>query len=192
MDIGLFGGSFNPPHVAHLVVAEIARDQFGLDAVWWIPNATPPHKPEEKLVAAEHRLAMTRAAVEGNPHFEVCDIEVKRAGVSYTVETLRLLQDRRPDTHFGLIIGSDSLNHFDEWHCPDEIADRATLVVYKRPGGITSVPEPHFANRVRYVAAPIMEISSTEVRSRRRAGRSIRYLVPEAVRAYVEAHDLYR
>lgn len=191
MDIGLFGGSFNPPHVAHLIVAEIARDQFGLNEVWWIPNATPPHKSNENLASVEHRLAMTRRVVESNPTFRVCDIEVEREGVSYTVETLRALQEQSPDTSFALIIGSDSLDHFAEWHRPDEIAERVPLIVYKRPGGIEAVAEPRFANHVRYVAAPVMEVSGTEIRARCQAGRSIRYLVPEGVRAYIEDHDLY-
>lgn len=192
MDIGLFGGSFNPPHVAHLIVAEVARDQFGFDEVWWIPNATPPHKSQDDLAAVNHRLEMTRRAVAENPAFQVCDIEVERSGVSYTVETVRALQDQHPNTDFGLLIGSDSLDHFAEWHKPDEIAERVPLVVYKRPGVIDAVPESRFANHVRFVAAPVMEVSGTEIRSRCRAGRSIRYLVPEPVRAYIETHGLYR
>ena len=190
MDIGLFGGSFNPPHVAHLVVAEVARDQFGLDEVWWIPNATPPHKSADGLAAVDHRLAMTRRAVADNPAFRVCDIEIERAGVSYTVDTVQALQNQHPDTDFYLIIGSDSLDHFAEWHKPEEIARRVPLVVYKRPGVIDAVPEPRFANHVRFVAAPVMEVSGTEIRSRRRAGRSIRYLVPDGVRTYIEDHGL--
>ncbi|MCS3628351.1 nicotinate-nucleotide adenylyltransferase [Salinibacter ruber] len=191
MTVGLFGGSFNPPHVAHLVVAEVVRDQFGLDEVWWIPNATPPHKPNDELAAVQHRLAMTERTVEGNPAFRVCGVEVERDGVSYTVETLRVLQDQDPDTDFALILGSDSLDHFADWHRPDEIAERVPFIVYKRPGAIESVADPRFVNDVRYAAAPVMEISGTEVRARRRAGRSIRYLVPEAVRAYIDTHDLY-
>ncbi len=192
MTVGLFGGSFNPPHVAHLVVAEVVRDQFGLDEVWWIPNATPPHKPNDELAAVQHRLAMTERMVESNPAFRVCGVEVERDGVSYTVETLRVLQDQHPDTDFALILGSDSLDHFADWHRPDEIAERVPFIVYKRPGAIESVADPRFVNDVRYAAAPVMEISGTEVRARRRAGRSIRYLVPEAVRAYIDTHDLYR
>jgi nicotinate-nucleotide adenylyltransferase len=192
MDIGLFGGSFNPPHIAHLIVAEVVRDQFDLSEVWWIPNGTPPHKPDDELVAVEHRLAMTRRVVSTSPHFQVCDLEVQREGVSYTVETVRVLQEQHPETDFALIIGSDSLDHFAEWHRPDEIAERVPLIVYKRPGAIESVAAPRFANHVRYVAAPVMEVSGTEVRARRRAGRSIRYLVPDDVRTYIETHDLYR
>jgi nicotinate-nucleotide adenylyltransferase len=191
MDIGLFGGSFNPPHVAHLVVAEVARDQFGLDEVWWIPNATPPHKSQDELASVDHRVEMTRRAVADNPAFRLCNLEVERAGTSYTIETVRALQDKHPDTDFGLLIGSDSLDHFGEWHRPEEIAERVPLVVYKRPGVIEVVPEPRFANHVWFVAAPVMEVSGTEIRSRRRAGRSIRYLVPEAVRTYIDKRGLY-
>lgn len=191
MDVGLFGGSFNPPHVAHLIVAEIVRDQFDLDEVWWIPNATPPHKSNEKLAEVNHRLEMTRRVVEPNPTFRHCDLEVEREGVSYTVETLRVLQENYAETRFALIIGSDSLDHFAEWHRPDEIAERVPLIVYKRPGAIEAVAESRFANHVRYVAAPIMEVSGTEVRARCRAGRSIRYLVPDEVRTYIETHGLY-
>jgi len=192
MDIGLFGGSFNPPHVAHLIVAEVARDQFGFDEVWWIPNATPPHKSQDGLAGVEHRLEMTRRAVADNPAFRVCDIEVERAGVSYTIDTVRTLQEQHPDTNFALLIGSDSLDHFAEWHEPEEIAERVPLVVYKRPGVIDAVPESRFANQVWFVAAPVMEVSGTEIRSRCRADRSIRYLVPETVRDYIDTHALYR
>jgi nicotinate-nucleotide adenylyltransferase len=192
MDVGLFGGSFNPPHVAHRIVAEVARDQFGLNEVWWIPNATPPHKSSDELADVEHRLEMTKRVVSGNSSFRLCDIEIERAGVSYTVETVRALQTQHSDTDFCLIIGSDSLDHFDEWHRPDEIAERIPLVVYKRPGVIDTVPDPQFARHVRYVAAPVMEVSGTEIRSRRRAGRTIRYLVPEEVYTYIKNNGLYR
>ncbi len=191
IDIGLFGGSFNPPHIAHCVVANVVRDQFGLDEVWWIPNAQPPHKPKSELAPAHHRLAMTRVITEDDPGFHVSDIEIRRDGISYTVDTVRALQEEYPNTRFALIIGSDSLDSFASWHRPDEIAARVPIIVYKRPGPIESVAAPRFANNVRFVSAPVMEISGTEVRLRRHAGRSIRYFVPEPVRDYIETHSLY-
>lgn len=191
MDIGIFGGSFNPPHIAHLVVAETVRDQFGLEEIWWIPSFKPPHKDNVELASAEHRLAMTRRATADNPAFKVLDIEIQRNGVSYTVDTLRVLQDDYPEASFWLIIGSDSLRNFDAWHRPDEIVERVPLIVYKRPGAISSIVEPRFANRVRFADAPLFEVSGTEIRARRQRGRSIRYLVPEPVRQYIEEHDLY-
>lgn len=192
MDVGLFGGSFNPPHLAHLIVAEVAREQFDFREIWWIPNGTPPHKDDAGLASPEHRLAMTRLATATNPAFRVLDVEVQREGPSYTVDTVRALQDAHPDTDFGLIIGSDSLDGFASWHCPDEIADRVSLVVYKRPGDLATVAAPRFANRAHYVAAPVLEVSSTEIRARRRERRSVRYLVPEPVRAYLDDHGLYQ
>jgi len=192
MDIGLFGGSFNPPHVAHQIVAEVVRDQFDLDAIWWIPNDTPPHKGPANLAAAACRLRMTELTVQDHPCFRVEDLEIQRAGVSYTVDTVQALQERHPETDFALIIGSDSLDQFASWHKPDEIVRRVPLIVYKRPGGLDDVAEPRFANHVKYASAPMMEVSGTEIRARCRRGRSIRYLVPDAVRSYIESNDLYR
>lgn len=189
--IGLFGGSFNPPHSAHLIVAETVRDQFGLEEIWWIPSYRPPHKSDEELAEAHHRLAMTERATDNNPAFRVLDIEIQRDGLSYTVETLRELQDAYPDTAFWLVIGSDSLRGFGGWHCPEEIVERVPLIVYKRPGAISSIGDPQFANRVRFADAPLLEVSGTEVRARRKKGRSIRYLVPDAVRRYIDEHALY-
>lgn len=191
MRIALFGGSFNPPHIAHLIVAEVARDQFGFDAVWWIPNATPPHKANDRLAPASHRLAMTRTAVTEHDGFAVCDIEIERPGVSYTVDTVRALTEQHPDTAFSLLIGSDSLDTFHTWRAPDTIADLVELVVYKRPGGLGDVAAPRFANQARFVAAPMLEVSSTEVRQRCYEGRSIRYMVPPAVQTYIRTHGLY-
>ena len=191
MRIALFGGSFNPPHIAHLIVAEVARDQFAFDAVWWIPNATPPHKDNGQLAATTHRLAMTRAAIAEHDGFSICDIEIERPGVSYTVDTVRALSEQHPNADFTLIIGSDSLDTFHTWREPDAITTLADLVVYKRPGGLGNVAAPRFANQARYVAAPMLEVSSTEVRQRCRDGRSIRYMVPAAVQTYIRSHGLY-
>ena len=191
MHVALFGGSFNPPHIAHLIVAEVARDQFGFDEVWWIPNATPPHKRDATLAPAADRLAMTNAAVADHDHFSVCDIELQRPGVSYTVDTVQALQEQHPNTAFSLLIGSDSLDTFHQWRAPDTIAEAVQLIVYKRPGGAQSVAAPRFANQARYVAAPMLEISSTEIRHRCRSNRSIQYLVPHAVAQYIHTHNVY-
>lgn len=190
--IGLFGGSFNPPHVAHLAVAEAACEQAGLDRVLWVPAATSPFKQGEAMPSAAHRLAMTRLAVAGNDAFEVSDIEVERAGVSYTVETARALQEAHPEVDFRLIIGGDSLAGFAGWHRAEEIAERVQLVVYHRPGWEVGVLPPYLAGRVAFVDAPPIDLSSTAVRAHLRAGRSARYLVPDAVLAYIDEHGLYR
>lgn len=192
MEVGLFGGSFNPPHVAHLIVAETVRDQFGLEKVLWIPSFKPPHKPEDNLAAPDHRLRMTQRAVAGNPAFAVSDLEIRRGGASYTIDTIMELQDAHPQTSYALIIGSDSLRTFTSWHRPDAIIERVPLIVYKRPGAIASVAEPRLANRVFVADAPLLEVSGTEIRARCRQERSIRYFVPEAVRTYIEEEGLYR
>lgn len=191
MTIGLFGGSFNPPHTAHCIVAETVRDQFDLDAIWWIPSHRPPHKEAAGLARSAHRLAMTKLITDEHAAFEASDMEIRREGVSYTVDTLRTVQEQHPDTDFQLILGSDSLRDFGAWHCPEEIVERVPIIVYKRPGAISSVVDPRFANEVRFADAPLLEIAGTEIRARRRKGRSIRYFVPESVHAYIHEHGLY-
>ncbi len=192
MNIGLFGGSFNPPHLAHLIVAESVREQFRLDQVWWIPARRPPHKAEQTLVSSQHRLEMTRRATQDHPAFAVSDIEVRRTGASYTVVTVRALQEAHPEYAFSLLLGGDSLRDFGKWRQPEEIVARVPLIVYRRPDAAEIEVEPYLAGRVRFAEAPLLEISGTEIRARLREGRSIRYLVPEAVRAYIEEHGLYR
>lgn len=192
MQVGIYGGSFNPPHLAHLVVAEVVREQFTLDEVWWMPSFQPPHKENGTLVRAEHRLAMTRLATDDNPAFQVSDLEVRREGISYTVETLRTVQETYPEIDFAFIMGSDSLCEFDAWYRPEEIIERVPLLVYRRPGNEAISVEPAVARRVRFVQAPLLEISGTSIRQRCREGRSIRYLVPEPVRVYIAAHRLYQ
>ena len=188
MTIGLFGGSFN------LIVAETIRDRADLDEVWWVPARTPPHKRDQgsrELVAAEHRLAMTERAVASNPAFTVETLELDREGPSYTADTLRIVQERRPEDRFRLIIGSDSLAGLPDWHRPDAIVDRVELLVYPRPGvDLSGVPD-RFREAATFADVPLLEISGTAIREDLAAGRSVRYLVPEAVRAYIERHALY-
>jgi len=192
MNIGLFGGSFDPPHLAHLIVAETVREQFHLDQIWWIPAFDPPHKAEASLAASPHRLAMTQRATQPNPGFAVSDIEVRRAGTSYTVDTVRQMQETHPAYTFSLLLGGDSLRDFASWYQPEEIVARVPLIVYRRPG-VAGVAPPSFAEgRIRFAEAPSLALSATEIRARVRAGRSIRYLVPDAVRSYIEEQGLYR
>lgn len=191
MRVGIFGGTFNPPHFAHLILAEIIREQAELDRIRWIPTRTPPHKTAD--TPARHRLAMTRLAVAGNDAFEVSEIELQRSGPSYTVDTLEALQRDEPDVAFSLLIGGDSLADFMTWRRPEEIVRRVPLIVYRRPGA-TASPEAvmRFADRIRYADAPAIELSSVSIRERVRNGQSIRYMVPDTVRAYIVQHGLYR
>jgi nicotinate-nucleotide adenylyltransferase len=189
--VGLFGGSFNPPHLAHLAVAEAARDQVGLDRVVWMPASVPPHKQHRHLPAPEHRLAMTRLAVEGNEAFVVSDLETAREGVSYTVDTVRTLQETYPKTDFRLLLGGDSLAQFGSWVQPEEIVSRVPLIVYPRPGADLAHVAPYVMARATLLDRPLLDPSSTAIRRLLRAGRSVRYLVPDAVLTYAAEHRLY-
>ncbi len=189
--IGIFGGSFNPPHLAHLIVAELVREQFDLERVLWLPNHQSPLKKPEDMASPAHRVAMTRLALAGNDGFSLSEVEIRRAGVSYTVETLRTLQDADPNVDFRLIIGSDSLAEFDSWREPREILRRVRLIVFPRPGSERARPASALEGRIDWARAPLLEISGTVIRNRIREGKSIRYLVPDAVRAYILEYGLY-
>ncbi len=191
--LAVFGGSFNPPHVAHLAVAEAAAEAAGLDRVLWMPAATPPHKQDAPgLVPAEHRLAMTQLATDGNPRFAVSDLEVQRGGTSYTVDTLRALRAAHPEADLVLLLGGDSLADFATWRDPAGILALARLVVYRRPGDRLEAVPPSTLERTTFVEAPLLDLSGTALRARLTAGQTVRYLVPDAVLAYVEAHGLYQ
>lgn len=192
MQIGLFGGSFNPPHLGHLFMAEWIRERFSLDEVWWIPAHQPPHKQDHRLAASQHRLAMTELATADHPAFRVSDVELAREGVSYTIDTIEQLQQAHPDARFRLIIGGDSLRDFRSWHRPDDILDCVAIIAYRRPGDAIDMLDDALRDRVRIAEAPRLDLSSTAIRGRIRAGRSVRYWVPESVRSYLEAHRLYR
>jgi nicotinate-nucleotide adenylyltransferase len=190
--IGLFGGTFDPPHLGHLALAEHARDRLGLDEVRFIPAGQPPHKRGEGIAPAAARLAMTRLAVRGNPAFTVSTLEVRRGGPSFTVETLRTVAAATPAARLYLLMGADSLDDFATWHEPETILRLATLVVAGRPGAGTRRLEPRGRGRIVRLDNAEIALSSSLVRNRVRAGRSVRYLVPDAVAAYIVRHRLYR
>lgn len=191
MRIGIFGGSFNPPHIAHLAVAEQAADAAVLDQVLWIPAASSPHKVDEpSMASAADRLEMVRLATADNPRFAVSDLEINRGGVSYTVDTLRALRESMPGSEFRLIVGQDSLEQLFTWRDPEAIVVLAPLLVYGRPG-VKPTGTTHFEAFATPIEGPPLDLSSTVIRERVRSGRSIRYLVPDAVRMYVEQHMLY-
>ena len=191
----MFGGTFDPPHVGHLALAEWARERLVLDRVLFVPAGRPPHKRGPRLSSPEHRLAMTRLAVRGNAAFEVSTVELEEAGPSYTVETLERLGERRKRAAWFLLVGSDSLEEFPTWRDPQGILERATLAVARRPPArlmpVTPMLPAGFTGRLLALGNPLFEVSSTLVRRRARAGRSIRYLVPESVVAYIARHRLY-
>ena len=128
MKTGIFGGTFNPPHTGHLIVAEYVREKISLDKVLFVPSAVPPHKQDLDIVEAHHRLEMLQCAVQGNRYFEVSDIEVRRGGVSFTVDTLVEFKGRSPDDHLYFLIGMDNLRDFDTWKMGEKIVDLAKVV----------------------------------------------------------------
>lgn len=187
LQIGIMGGTFNPVHQAHLAMAEQVRKKLHLDEVWFIPTNIPPHKELAGNVSAKDRVAMLELATHDNPHFHVKLFEIMRGGVSYTVDTLRYLKKRAPRNHYYLIMGTDEVNDFENWREPETIALLATLVGVKRP---TYDPNPKFP--MIWVDSPSLEISSSLIRQNVATGESIRYLVPENVRLYIESRGLYR
>jgi len=196
--IGILGGTFNPPHLAHLVCAQEAYLQLELDRVVLVPASIPPHKAVEDEPGATHRLELCRLAVRGDEHrFGVSDAEITRPGPSFTVDTLEELHSRAPDNQHFLIVGADIAAGLPEWHEPERVLSLATLAVAQRRG--TSPAMVHEAlsglrggDRSRFFEMPTIGLSSTMIRDRVRSGVPIRYFVPEAVSQYIDENRLYR
>lgn len=192
MRLGLFGGSFNPPHVGHLAVAEACAEALDLDRVVWMPAATPPHKQgDATLASGADRLALVEAAIAGNDRFAASAHEVDRGDVSYTVDTLRHLTQAHPEAAWYLIVGGDSLAGFASWREPREILRLARLGAYARPEADLGDVPSWVTERTTRVEGPLLDLSSTQLRARLGAGRTVRYLVPEAVRREIHERRLY-
>jgi nicotinate-nucleotide adenylyltransferase len=201
MRLGVFGGSFDPVHMGHLLLAENCREQQKLDEVWFIPAATSPHKRHAAPAEPQHRIEMLHLALGGYEPFQVCTIETDRGGISYTVETLELLHAQEPGRQMFLILGADSLADLPTWKDPQRICELALPLVVVR----AYAPAPDFSVLVDYmsreriaeaqaaqVAMPPIGIASSDIRRRVAAGRSIRFRTPRAVEKYIETHALYR
>jgi nicotinate-nucleotide adenylyltransferase len=191
MRIGLFGGTFDPPHIGHLVTAERVRETASLDRILFVPSYISPHKQRGEDANAEHRLEMTRLAVRENPFFECCDCEVRAGRVSYTYETLETLHGAYPGAEFSLIIGMDNYRTLHSWKNTDRIMELSGIIVMNRAtipaGAPVGLPEKGF----RFITVPDIEISSSEIRERIRAKKSIRYIVPPSIEEYILTHHLY-
>jgi len=192
MNIGIYGGSFNPPHLGHLIVLESVQDQLRFDKVLFIPAANPPHKNDPTLAPSADRLEMTRLAIEGNAVFQASDIEIKRDGRSYSIDTLDSLAAEHPGDKFSLIIGADNFLEFETWKSAQAILTKAEVVVMNRQGFSVQPGKNEFVRMVRFVHVPDIGISSTDIRRRVKLGRSIRYLVPQSVENYIRRKGLYR
>ena len=195
--LGILGGTFNPPHVAHLVAAREAREQLGLARVMLMPVAAPPHKPLPEDPGPEVRLELSRLAAAGDEGLEVSDIEVRRGGASYTVATLEELHAKRPEDELTFIAGGDMAASLPEWREPERVLELARFAVAEREGAEREEIERLTAGlrgheRIVFFEMPRLEVSSSEVRARVAAGRPIDELVPAAVAAYIDEHGLYR
>jgi len=201
MRLGLFGGSFDPVHYGHLLLAESCREQCRLDEVWFVPAATPPHKQTHALSPAAQRIEMLELATGGQPAFRVSRIEVERGGVSYTVDTLAALKAEDPQRELFFLLGADSLEDLPNWREPARILELATPIVVGRPGapavrfevlaGLAS--DDRLAELRRHqVEMPQIGLSSSDIRRRVPGAQSMRYRTPRAVETYIETHGLYR
>ena len=187
--IGVLGGTFDPPHVGHLIVAADVCAALELDRLLLIPSASPPHKQGQVRATAEQRLAMVRAAVAGDDRFEVDDIELRRSGASYTVDTLRELRSRHPRAELFFVIGMDQYRDLHTWREPEEVARLARLAVVSRDG---DTPDGENPIPVHPISVTRIDLSATDIRRRIHAGESIRYFVPDPVRELIERDGLYK
>lgn len=198
MNIGVLGGTFDPVHIGHLIIAEQARVELGLSEVLFVPAGQPWLKVNHNVTPAFHRVEMLRRAVASNPHFRVCTLEIDRAGPSYTVDTMAGLKDELGTESFFFILGQDSFDDLPLWKEPDRLVRMCQLAVVPRLGlrspdlnSLTSSVRGA-QGRVRTVSAPVVEVSSSEIRQRVAQGLSIRYLVPHEVEQYIAAQGLYQ
>ncbi|MDP9205374.1 MAG: nicotinate-nucleotide adenylyltransferase [Gemmatimonadota bacterium] len=192
MRIGVFGGTFDPPHVGHLLLASDAREALRLDRLIFVPAATQPFKVYEPPAAsAQDRLEMVRLAVADDANYVVDDTEIGRKGLSFTVDTLEQLSTKNPGAEFFFLLGEDALAGLDGWLNPERIRALATLAVMRRSGSERS-PVGAIADGVTTVSTRRVDVSSTEIRERLRTGKSIKGFVPESVERFIEARGLYR
>lgn len=184
--VGILGGTFNPPHIAHLMIADQVCYQLGLDKVYFMPTANPPHVDAKKTIAAKHRLNMVKKAIQGNPKFDVETIEIERGGKSFTYETMLQLIQLNPDTEYYFIIGADMVNYLPKWHKINELVNLIQFVGVKRPGYVIESQYPLI-----WVDVPEITVSSTSLRKSIATGCTVNYLVPQKVLEYIYQEGLY-
>jgi nicotinate-nucleotide adenylyltransferase len=193
--LGIFGGTFDPLHMGHLAVAQDVLETLELDRVLFVPAGIPPHKPGEDMTPGSFRLRMIRAAIEDDPRFEALELELRREGPSWTVDTVRELRERWSDAELFLIMGTDQWAGFGGWREPREIARLANLVVMSREGENPRALDPGFTDgeAPAFTEVPVVrfDVSSSGIRRRIREGRSVRYLVPEPVLGIIKAGKMY-
>lgn len=193
MKICIFGGTFDPPHLGHLLVAQTVFESENFDQVLFVPALKPPHKENGDITSIDHRLAMLNMAIEDNPNFDISDIEVRRGGISYTLDTIRDLKKEKsmPTDDMYFLLGSDTLKTFNAWENPEEILKECKVIVAVRPGFRPSDIPSWILSRIHFANLPRIEISSSTIRERWRADKTIRYMVTLPVWEYINQHNLY-
>jgi nicotinate-nucleotide adenylyltransferase len=200
MRLGIFGGSFDPIHFGHLLLAETCREQCQLDSVWFVPASVPPHKQNDQLSSAQQRLEMLELGIAGHSGFRSSTVELDRGGISYTVDTLAAIEREQPGATLFFLMGADSLADLPTWREPSRICQMAIPLVFRRPGEIppdlellVPIAKPDRVQEIQrhMVETPLIELSSTEIRDRVRTGKSIRYRTPRAVEKYIISNQLY-
>ncbi|WP_342598448.1 nicotinate-nucleotide adenylyltransferase [Psychrobacillus sp. FSL H8-0483] len=184
--VGILGGTFNPPHIGHLIIANEVLHALNLDEVRWMPNATPPHKQMDERVTASQRLKMVELAMEGIPYMSVELIELARGGTSYTFDTVELLQKREPETEFFFIIGGDQVEYLPKWYRIDELVKKVQIVGVSRPNTTIESAYPIITLEI-----PQIDLSSTLVRNRLMNGETTKFLIPDVVRDFIQKEKLY-
>lgn len=196
--IGLFGGTFDPPHIGHLILSAEAHAQLGLDRLLWVLTPDPPHKQGQLITPIEHRLAMVKLAIADESGFELCTIEMDRPGPQYALDTVKTLSESNPSAGLVYLMGGDSLHDLPSWQRPaDLVAALRFIGVLRRPGFSIDLPAiekklPGLTAKVRYVDAPLIDIAAHEIRQRVAGGRPFRYFLPPAIYEYIVEHNLYR
>lgn len=196
--IGIFGGTFDPPHLGHLILAAEARAQLALDHLLWVLTPDPPHKQGLAIAPVEYRLAMIRLALTDAPEFELSTVDLDRPGPHYAVDTVKIIAERNPGTKLVYLMGGDSLGDLPLWHQPRDFVAACQLIgVMRRPGDAIDLPSlenkiPGLTDKVRFVEAPLLDISAHEIRARVKEERPFRYFLPTAVYTYIISHNLYQ
>ena len=201
MKTGIMGGTFNPIHNGHLILAGHVMEEFGLDQIWFMPNGNPPHKhPEETGTGIRERLDMVSLAISGKPHFTLQPYEVEKKNVSYSYETMEHFKMVFPDREFYYIVGADSLFQMETWRYPDRFLHSCSIIAAKRDLSKTDAAmeeqicrlEEKYGTTILFSHSPVFEVSSSEIREMVKAGKDISHLVPTAVASYIYNHQLYR
>lgn len=192
--IGLFGGTFNPIHTGHLIIAEVLRQALQIDQILFIPAKIHAFKNNQQIQSSRHRLRMLELVIRDNPYFLISELELNKEGISYTIETIKMLRLQYPEDRYTLcfLMGADNVAQFYKWKEPAELVKLCNFVVFGRPGFEVDPKSDPLVSKFQFVEAPLLEISSTDIRNRIQRNLSIRYMVPPQVETYIHQHSLYK